>query len=82
MAETSAPDDILKLIAFKHPLPNRARCLKQRNTWIVAFESSSTAGNHLVVPPSITMMTPTSHSKKFSPPLRRGWRAWAAAATA
>lgn len=50
MAETSAPGDILKLIAFKHPLPNLARSLQQRNTRIVAFGSSSTAGNHMVVP--------------------------------
>jgi len=51
MAETSTPDDILQqLIAFKHPLPNLARSLKQRNTKIIAFGSSSTSGNHLVVP--------------------------------
>lgn len=50
MAETSAPGDILKLIAFKHPLPNLAWSLKQRNTKIVALGSSSTAGRSPVVP--------------------------------
>lgn len=51
MAETSPPDDTLQdIVGFKYPLPNLARSLKQRNTKIVAFGSSSTAGTRLVVP--------------------------------
>jgi acyl-CoA thioesterase-1 len=52
MAETSAPGDTLQdLVGFKHPLPHLAKSLKaQRNTKIVAFGSSSTAGTRLVVP--------------------------------
>jgi hypothetical protein len=52
MAETSPPDDTLlqDIVGFKHPLPNLARSLKQRNTKIVAFGSSSTAGRSPVVP--------------------------------
>jgi acyl-CoA thioesterase I len=51
MAETSAPGDTPQdFIGFKRPLPNLARSLKQRNTRIVAFGSSSTSGNLSVVP--------------------------------
>jgi acyl-CoA thioesterase-1 len=51
MAETSAPGDTLQdIVGFKHPLPNLARSLKQRNTKIVAFGSSSTSGMLQVVP--------------------------------
>lgn len=51
MAETSAPGDTLEdIVGFKHPLPNLARSLKQRNTKIVAFGSSSTSGMLQVVP--------------------------------
>ena len=51
MAETSPPGDTLQdIVGFKYPLPNLARSLKQRNTKIVAFGSSSTAGTRLVVP--------------------------------
>lgn len=51
MAETSAPGDTSQdFIGFKHPLPNLARSLKQRNTKIVAFGSSSTSGMLQVVP--------------------------------
>jgi acyl-CoA thioesterase-1 len=51
MAETSTSGDTLQdIVGFKHPLPNLARSLKQRNTKIVAFGSSSTAGTRLVVP--------------------------------
>ena len=52
MAETSAPGDTLQdIVGFKHPLPHLAKSLKeQRNTKIVAFGSSSTAGTRLVVP--------------------------------
>ena len=51
MAETPAPGDTLQdIVGFKYPLPNLARSLKQRNTKIVAFGSSSTAGKGLVVP--------------------------------
>jgi hypothetical protein len=51
MAETSAPGDTPQdFVGFKHPLPNLARSLKQRNTKIVAFGSSSTSGMLSVVP--------------------------------
>lgn len=51
MAETSTPGDTLQdIVGFKRPLPNLARSLQQRNTKIVAFGSSSTAGTRLVVP--------------------------------
>jgi acyl-CoA thioesterase-1 len=51
MAETSAPGDTPQdFVGFKHPLPNLARSLKQRNTKIVAFGSSSTSGMLQVVP--------------------------------
>jgi hypothetical protein len=51
MAETSAPGDTLQdFVPFKYPLRNLARSLKQRNTKIVAFGSSSTSGNLSVVP--------------------------------
>ena len=51
MAETSAPGDTPQdFVGFKHPLPNVARSLKQRNTKIVAFGSSSTSGMLSVVP--------------------------------
>src|SRR5437879_12207969 len=51
MAETSAPGDTLQdIVGFKRPLPNLARSLKQRNTKIVAFGSSSTSGMLQVVP--------------------------------
>jgi acyl-CoA thioesterase I len=51
MAETSAPGDTLQdIVGFKYPLPNLARSLKQRNTKIVAFGSSSTSGMLQVVP--------------------------------
>ncbi|SRR5260221_826148 len=51
MAETSAADDTLQdIVGFKHPLPNLARSLRQRNTKIVAFGSSSTSGMLQVVP--------------------------------
>jgi GDSL-like lipase/acylhydrolase family protein len=51
MAETSAPGDTLQdIVGFKHPLLNLARSLKQRNTRIVAFGSSSTSGMLQVVP--------------------------------
>jgi acyl-CoA thioesterase-1 len=52
MAETSAPGDTLQdIVGFKHPLPHLAKSLKeQRNTKIMAFGSSSTAGTRLVVP--------------------------------
>lgn len=51
MAETSPPGDTLQdIVGFKNPLRNLARSLKQRNTKIVAFGSSSTAGTRLVVP--------------------------------
>ncbi|MEH2546434.1 acyl-CoA thioesterase-1 [Bradyrhizobium sp. AZCC 2262] len=51
MAETPPPGDTLQdIVGFKYPLPNLARSLKQRNTKIVAFGSSSTAGTRLVVP--------------------------------
>ena len=45
MAETSTLGDTLQdIVGFKHPLPHLARSLKQRNTTIVAFGSSSTSG--------------------------------------
>lgn len=51
MAETSAPGDTPQpFVGLKRPLPNLARSLKQRNTRIVAFGSSSTSGNLAVVP--------------------------------
>lgn len=51
MAETSAPGDTpQEFVGFKHPLTNLARSLKQRNTKIVAFGSSSTSGMLSVVP--------------------------------
>jgi acyl-CoA thioesterase I len=51
MAETPPPGDTLQdIVGFKYPLPNLTRSLKQRNTKIVAFGSSSTAGTRLVVP--------------------------------
>jgi acyl-CoA thioesterase I len=51
MAETSAPGDTLQdIVGFKHPLPHLANSLKQRNTKIVAFGSSSTSGMLSVVP--------------------------------
>ena len=51
MAETSTSGDTLQdIVGFKHPLPNLARSLKQRNTKIVAFGSSSTSGMLSVVP--------------------------------
>jgi hypothetical protein len=51
MAETSASGDTPEqFVGFKHPLPNLARSLKQRNTKIVAFGSSSTSGMLQVVP--------------------------------
>jgi acyl-CoA thioesterase I len=51
MAETSPLGDTLQdIVGFKHPLPNLARSLKQRNTKIVAFGSSSTSGMLQVVP--------------------------------
>jgi acyl-CoA thioesterase-1 len=51
MAETSTPGDTLQdIVGFKRPLPNLARSLQHRNTKIVAFGSSSTAGTRLVVP--------------------------------
>jgi GDSL-like lipase/acylhydrolase family protein len=51
MAETSAPGDTPQdFVGFKRPLPNLARSLKQRNTKIVAFGSSSTSGMLSVVP--------------------------------
>lgn len=51
MAETSTPGDTLQdIVGFKHPLPNLARSLKQRNTKIVAFGYSSTSGMLQVVP--------------------------------
>ncbi|KRQ95652.1 hypothetical protein CQ12_03435 [Bradyrhizobium jicamae] len=46
-AVADLPDEV---IGFKYPLPNLARSLKQRNTKIVAFGSSSTAGTRQVVP--------------------------------
>ena len=51
MAETPPLGDTLQdIVGFKYPLPNLARSLKQRNTKIVAFGSSSTAGLSPVVP--------------------------------
>ena len=51
MAETSTLGDTLQdIVGFKHPLPHLARSLKQRNTKIVAFGSSSTSGMLQVVP--------------------------------
>ena len=51
MAETSAPGDTLQdIVGFRHPLPHLANSLKQRNTKIVAFGSSSTSGMLSVVP--------------------------------
>ena len=51
MAETSAPGDTLQnIVGFKHPLWHLAKSLKQRNTRIVAFGSSSTSGMLQVVP--------------------------------
>jgi acyl-CoA thioesterase-1 len=51
MAETSRPGDKPQdFVGFKRPLPNLARSLKQRNTKIVAFGSSSTSGMLSVVP--------------------------------
>jgi acyl-CoA thioesterase I len=51
MAETSTLGDTLQdIVGFKHPLPNLAQSLKQRNTKIVAFGSSSTSGMLQVVP--------------------------------
>jgi acyl-CoA thioesterase-1 len=51
MAETSPPGDTpLPFVGLKRPLPNLAWSLKQRNTKIVAFGSSSTSGNLAVVP--------------------------------
>jgi lysophospholipase L1-like esterase len=51
MAETPPPGDTLQdIVGFKYRLPNLARSLKQRNTKIVAFGSSSTAGLSPVVP--------------------------------
>jgi acyl-CoA thioesterase-1 len=51
MAETFPSGDTLQdILGFKHPLPNLVRSLKQRNTKIVAFGSSSTAGRPPVVP--------------------------------
>jgi acyl-CoA thioesterase-1 len=51
MAETPPPGDTLQdIVGCKYPLPNLARSLKQRNTKIVAFGSSSTAGLSPVVP--------------------------------
>ena len=50
MAETSRLDDILQeSLGLQYPLPNLAWSLKQRNTKIVAFGSSSTAGRFPVV---------------------------------
>jgi hypothetical protein len=51
MAETSPPDDPSQVfVGFTRPLKNLARSLKQRNTKIVAFGSSSTTGRLAVVP--------------------------------
>ena len=51
MAETSSHGDTLQdIVGFKHPLRNLARSLKQRNTKIVAFGSSSTSGRLPIVP--------------------------------
>ena len=51
MAETFPSGDTLQdIVGFKHKLPNLARSLQQRNTKIVAFGSSSTAGRPPVVP--------------------------------
>jgi acyl-CoA thioesterase I len=51
MAETSAAGDTPQdFVAFKRPLWNLARSLKQRNSKIVAFGSSSTSGMLSVVP--------------------------------
>jgi acyl-CoA thioesterase I len=51
MAETSALGDASQdFVDFKRPLKNLARSLKQRNTKIVAFGSSSTSGRFAVVP--------------------------------
>jgi acyl-CoA thioesterase-1 len=51
MAETSAPGDTPQVfVDFKRPLSNLARSLKQRNTKIIAFGSSSTSGMLSVVP--------------------------------
>lgn len=51
MAETSPPDDPSQVfVGFTRPLKNLARSLKQRNTKIVAFGSSSTTGRLSVVP--------------------------------
>ncbi len=51
MAETSQPGDPTQdFVGFTRPLPNLARSLKQRNTKIVAFGSSSTSGRFAVVP--------------------------------
>lgn len=51
MAENSPPGDAPQdIVGFKHPLPNLAWSLKQRNTKIIAFGSSSTAGRPPVVP--------------------------------
>jgi lysophospholipase L1-like esterase len=53
MAEASPPGDTLQdqdIVGFEHELPNLAWSLKQRNTKIVAFGSSSTAGARQVVP--------------------------------
>ena len=51
MAETSPPGDASRdFVGFTRPLKNLARSLKQRNTKIVAFGSSSTSGRFAVVP--------------------------------
>ena len=51
MAETSQPGDPTQdFVGFTRPLRNLARSLKQRNTKIVAFGSSSTSGRLSVVP--------------------------------
>jgi lysophospholipase L1-like esterase len=51
MAETSLDGDTLQgIVGFRHPLPNLVWSLKQRNTKIVAFGSSSTAGRPPVLP--------------------------------
>ena len=51
MAETSPSDDPSQVfVGFTRPLKNLALSLKQRNTKIVAFGSSSTSGRFAVVP--------------------------------
>ena len=51
MAETSRPGDTLQdIVGFKYPLPHLAKSLKERDTKIVAFGSSSTSGMLQVVP--------------------------------